>query len=80
MWNMASTEYTSEVTKGQIPIPSELREEMALKDGAKVTLKREGDRLIVQAADASDPVDAFRGITKGAGDYRDREHRKDRFS
>lgn len=71
---MASSEHIFKVNgKGEMVIPAE---ELSLKKGEKFTVKRNGRSLIVQPVE--DPIDQFRGITKGAGAYREREHRKDR--
>lgn len=76
---MASPEHIFEVnSKGEIVIPAEVAEELSLKKGVKVRVKRDGDNLIVSAA--SRPIHPLRGMSKGAGAYREREHRKDRFT
>jgi bifunctional DNA-binding transcriptional regulator/antitoxin component of YhaV-PrlF toxin-antitoxin module len=59
-----------------VQIPPELRESMSLEEGTAITIQREGDHLILRPVD---PIDNLRGISKGAGAIRDKEHREDRF-
>lgn len=61
---------------GEIVIPPELRESMSLEEGTTVTIQQEGDHLILRSVD---PIDRLRGISKGAGAIREKEHREDRF-
>jgi bifunctional DNA-binding transcriptional regulator/antitoxin component of YhaV-PrlF toxin-antitoxin module len=76
MIEMASGEYTFEVnSNGEIVIPAEVTEELLLKKGAKVAGKKQANRLILQPA--ANPVHPLRGMSKGAGAYREREHRKE---
>jgi virulence-associated protein VagC len=49
---------------------------MSLEEGTAITIQREGDHLILRPVD---PIDNLRGISKGAGAIRDKEHREDRF-
>ena len=67
-------------TKGQIVIPTELREAMNLKPGTRVALEIEGDALLLRPVTA-EFVRGLRGITRGKGlsALREREHRKDRM-
>lgn len=62
--------------KGQIPIPQELLKSMSLEEGTTMTVQLEGDHLIIRTVD---PIDSLRGISKGTGAIREREHRKDRY-
>lgn len=49
---------------------------MSLEEGTTVTIQQEGDHLILRSVD---PIDRLRGISKGAGAIREKEHREDRF-
>lgn len=74
---MASRDYTVQISSaGEIVIPPELRESMSLEEGTTVTIQQEGDHLILRSVD---PIDRLRGISKGAGAIREKEHREDRF-
>ena len=73
-------QYTSQVSsKGQVVIPAELREEMDIEAGTKLVITREGNALVMRSIDAL--IESLCGVTKGAGagEYREREHKKDRF-
>ncbi|HKW76177.1 MAG TPA: AbrB/MazE/SpoVT family DNA-binding domain-containing protein [Terriglobales bacterium] len=75
---MASGEHIFEVNgKGEIVIPAEVAEELSLKKGEKVSVQKEGDRLILQPA--TKPIHPLRGMSKGAGANLARERRKERL-
>ncbi len=71
-----ATLYTSISSKGQLVIPSELREEMKLSVGTKVSIRREGNSLILRPI-TPEFIDSLIGSTKGAGAERERMHRDD---
>jgi AbrB family looped-hinge helix DNA binding protein len=68
--------YSQISSKGQIVIPSELREEMNLMPGTKVAIEREGNVIILRPV-TPEFIDSLMGSTKGAGKERDRIHRDD---
>jgi AbrB family looped-hinge helix DNA binding protein len=63
-------------SKGQLVIPAELREEMKLSAGTKLSIRREGNTLVLRPVTA-DFIDSLMGSTKGAGAERERAHRDD---
>jgi AbrB family looped-hinge helix DNA binding protein len=65
-------------SKGQIVIPAELREAMGIETGTRVAIERQGDAILLRPV-TDDLIRNLRGITKGAGKIREREHRKDRW-
>ena len=71
-----STIYTSISSKGQLVIPAELREQMKLSAGTKVSIQKEGNTLVVRPI-TPEFIDSLIGCTKGAGAERERMHRDD---
>jgi AbrB family looped-hinge helix DNA binding protein len=71
-----NTEYTTLSTKGQIIIPAELREELNLAPGTKLSIRREGQTLVLRPI-TQEFIDSLCGSTKGLGDLRERMHRDD---
>jgi AbrB family looped-hinge helix DNA binding protein len=69
--------YTQMSSKGQIVIPSELRDELKLKPGTKVAIQREGNTLILRPV-TPEFIDSLMGSTKGAGKLREAMHRDDK--
>jgi AbrB family looped-hinge helix DNA binding protein len=69
-------EYTTLSTKGQIIIPSGLREELNLSPGTKMSIRREGQTLVLRPITA-EFIDSLCGSTKGAGAIREQMHRDD---
>lgn len=65
-------------SKGQIVIPAELREAMGIETGTRVAVERQGDAILLRPV-TEDLIRSLRGMTKGAGKIREREHRKDRW-
>jgi AbrB family looped-hinge helix DNA binding protein len=61
-------------SKGQLVIPTELREQMKLSAGTKVAIKREGHTLVLRPI-TREFIDSLIGCTKGAGAERERLHR-----
>jgi AbrB family looped-hinge helix DNA binding protein len=72
-----ATLYTSISSKGQLVIPAELREQMNLSAGTKVSIRREGNALVVRPI-TPEFIDSLIGCTKGAGAERERTHRDDK--
>lgn len=72
-----STLFTQVSTKGQVVIPAELREEMGIKSGTQIAVRRQGDTIILRPITAAF-IRSLRGSTKGVGAIREREHRKDK--
>jgi AbrB family looped-hinge helix DNA binding protein len=68
--------YASISSKGQLVIPAELREQLNLSAGTKVSIRREGNVLIVRPI-TPEFIDSLIGSTKGAGVERERMHRLD---
>jgi len=68
--------YVSISSKGQLVIPAELRGEMNLSAGTKVSIRREGNTLVLQPV-TPEFIDSLMGCTKGAGAERERAHRDD---
>lgn len=72
-----ATLYTSISSKGQLVIPAELRQQMNLSAGTKVSICREGNALVVRPI-TPEFIDSLIGCTKGAGAERERTHRDDK--
>ena len=68
--------YVSISSKGQMVIPAELREAMNLSAGTKISIRREGNTLVLQPV-TPEFIDSLMGCTKGAGAERERVHRDD---
>jgi AbrB family looped-hinge helix DNA binding protein len=75
MSNM-QTEYTTLSTKGQIIIPAELREQLKLAPGTKMSIRREGQTLILRPI-TPEFIDSLCGSTQGLGAIREQMHRDD---
>jgi AbrB family looped-hinge helix DNA binding protein len=71
-----ATNYTQISSKGQVVIPAELRQEMRLSVGTKVSIQREGNALVLRPI-TDEFIHSLRGCTKGAGEERERSHRDD---
>jgi AbrB family looped-hinge helix DNA binding protein len=71
-----ATLYSSISSKGQLVIPAELREQMKLSAGTKVSIRREGNALVVRPI-TPEFIDSLVGCTKGASAERERMHRDD---
>jgi AbrB family looped-hinge helix DNA binding protein len=71
-----ATLYASISSKGQLVIPAELREQMKLSAGTKVSIQREGNALVVRPI-TPEFIDSLIGSTKGASAERERMHRAD---
>ena len=69
-------DYTTLSTKGQIIIPSDLREQLKLAPGTKMSIRREGQTLVLRPI-TPDFIDSLCGSTKGAGAIREQMHRED---
>lgn len=63
---------------GRIAIPIELREQMALKNGIQMSVELKGDAIVLRPVTPRF-IRELRGLAKGAGAVREREHRKDRY-
>jgi len=63
-------------TKGQIIIPAELREQLKLGPGTKMSIRREGQTLVLRPI-TPEFIDSLCGSTKGLGDLREQMHRED---
>jgi len=70
-------EYTTLSTKGQIVIPAEIREQMKLSAGTKLSIQRDGQTLILRPI-TPEFIDSLCGSTKGLGKLRDTMHRDDK--
>lgn len=69
--------YTQISSKGQVVIPSELREELALSPGTKISVQREGNALVLRPI-TREFIQSLRGCTSGAGREREKIHRDDK--
>jgi AbrB family looped-hinge helix DNA binding protein len=70
------TIYTQISSKGQLVIPAELREQLKLSAGTKVSIQREGNALILRPI-TPEFIDSLIGCTSGAGLDREAMHRDD---
>jgi AbrB family looped-hinge helix DNA binding protein len=70
------TLYAQISSKGQFVIPAELRKEMKLSIGTKISIRREGNTLVLYPV-TPEFIDSLVGCTKGAGAERERIHRDD---
>lgn len=66
-------------SKGQVVIPAKLRHELGLKPGSRITMVRQGTRLIIEANDLAEVL-ALRGSYRGsgAGEYLVEQRRRER--
>jgi len=71
-----STLYTQISSKGQVVIPSNLREEMNLSVGTKIAVERDGNAIVLRPI-TEEFIRSLRGCTRGAGAERERTHRDD---
>ena len=71
------TTYSHISSKGQLVIPAELRQEMNLAAGTKVSIQRNGDTLVLHPI-TPEFIDGLIGCTRGAGDERETMHRNDK--
>ena len=71
------TTYSQISSKGQLVIPAELRAEMNLAPGTKVSIQRQGNSLILHPV-TPEFIDGLIGCTKGAGAEREQMHRDDK--
>lgn len=70
--------FTYVSSKGQVVIPVELREQMGIEPGTRIAVERHGHAIVLRPV-TKEFIRSLRGITKGAGRIREREHRKDRW-
>ncbi len=71
------TVYSRMNSKGQIVIPAELRREMTLSAGTKVSIQREGNTLVLHPI-TPELIDSLIGCTQEAGLERERMHREEK--
>ena len=69
-------DYTTVSTKGQIIIPAQIREDLKLSAGTKLSVQRQGQTLILRPI-TPEFIDSLCGSTKGLGELRDAMHRDD---
>jgi AbrB family looped-hinge helix DNA binding protein len=69
-------QYIQISSKGQVVIPADVREELNLKPGTRLSLQRDGQTLILRPI-TPEYIRSLVGITQGAGDVREHEHRDD---
>jgi AbrB family looped-hinge helix DNA binding protein len=72
--------YSQVSTKGQVVIPSELREALQIEPGTQVAMQREGDVIILRPVTAGliRNLRGYFGKRKSLGQIREQEHRHDR--
>lgn len=68
--------YSRMNSKGQLLIPVELRLEMTLAPGTKVSIRREGNKIVMRPLTANF-IGCLVGCTRGAGAERERTHSDD---
>ncbi len=66
-------EYTTLSTKGQIIIPAEIRDQMKLSVGTKLSIQRDGQTLILRPI-TPEFIDSLCGATEGVGTLREAMH------
>jgi AbrB family looped-hinge helix DNA binding protein len=73
-------QYMQVSTKGQIVIPSELREALHIVPGTQVAMHREGDVIILRPITAGliRSLRGYFGKKESLGEIREQEHRRDR--
>ena len=72
-----ATNYSQISSKGQLVIPAGLREELNLSPGTRVSIRREGNTLVLRPI-TREFIDSLIGSTKGAAAERERTHRDDK--
>lgn len=75
------TQITTVSTKGQLVIPSAMRESLGIKPGTRVAVRMEGSHLIVEPVSET-MVDELQGIFKGGPSMADelqKERRSDKW-
>ncbi len=65
-------------TKGQASVPAELREKYGLQPGSRLAWEDHDDYIVVRPVTRAF-IRSLRGMTKGAGDLRERTHRDDKW-
>lgn len=65
-------------TKGQASVPAELRQKYKLEPGSRIAWEDHGDCIIVRPV-TPDFIRSLRGMTKGAGELREKAHRDDKW-
>jgi AbrB family looped-hinge helix DNA binding protein len=72
---------TTVSTKGQLVIPSELRTSLGITPGTRMTIRREGSRIVLEPV-SKKLIAKLRGITRGGRSMTDellRERRSDKW-
>jgi AbrB family looped-hinge helix DNA binding protein len=69
-------DYATLSTKGQIIIPAEIRQQLKLAAGTKLSIQRDGQTLILRPI-TPEFIDSLCGSTSGLGKLRDAMHRDD---
>jgi AbrB family looped-hinge helix DNA binding protein len=68
--------YITISTKGQIIIPAAIREQLKLVAGTRLSIKREGQALVLRPVTA-EFINSLCGSTRGLGKLREKMHRED---
>lgn len=71
-----TTVYTTYSSRGQIVIPSEIRDALKLTTGTKIAVHREGNTVVLRPI-TDEFIDSLMGCTRGAGAIREAMHRED---
>ncbi len=74
------TLFTTVSSKGQIVIPSDLRDELCITTGTRIAIQRVDNRLVLEPI-TDDFVRSVRGCLKGPDSLvedREREHRREK--
>lgn len=72
------TRYVQVSSKGQFVLPAELRERYDIEPGTRVAVEDVGDGILLQPITRKF-IRSVRGITRGAGALREKEHKRDRY-
>jgi AbrB family looped-hinge helix DNA binding protein len=70
-------EYITISTKGQIIIPSAIRQQLNLVAGTRLSIEREGQVLILRPVTV-EFINSLCGATRGLGKIREKMHREDK--
>jgi len=75
------TQITTVSTKGQLVIPSAMRESLGIKPGTRIAVRTDGSRIVLEPV-SKDLIRKLRGITKGGPSMADelqKERRSDKW-
>lgn len=70
-------ELTKVTSKGQVVIPSEIRKELELGEGAQLVVSRIGDLVLMKKVPIPDPKAEFKRLTKLGSEFAKKQNIKD---